>query len=171
MDILRGACLANGVSIEGKSYGELREQLGGVLVDKMLGSPTSPPSSSQPAQEGRKSKKRRAPSLWNQFVKTEKVKVREGMPSLRGHQVLAECARRWRLQKAVNTGESPLMLTETSSAGSDSSDGATEGLAAELLETSTPEEMRANMEEAGLEIDEDMAVNASRLASHMVQYI
>ena len=43
IDLLRGACLANGVAIDGRSYEELRVSLGGVLVDKMLGSPPTSP--------------------------------------------------------------------------------------------------------------------------------
>ena len=45
IDMLRGAaCLANEVPIEGKTHEQMRAALGGVLVDKMLGSPpTSTP--------------------------------------------------------------------------------------------------------------------------------
>ena len=71
----------------------------------------------------------------------------------------------------VNTDSSPLMLTDASSAASDSSDGAVEGLASELMSTSTAQEIEASMQASGLEIDADPAVNASRLASHMVEYI
>lgn len=49
MDLLRGACLANGVAIDGRSYDEIRAALGNVLVDKMLGSPpTSTPAALPP---------------------------------------------------------------------------------------------------------------------------
>lgn len=175
IDMLRGACLANSVPIDGKPYEQLRADLGGVLVDKMLGATpaTSPPTKRTfdvPVQAP-KEKKRRASSAWHQFVKLEKVKVREGRPDLKGHEVLAEIARRWKLQKVVNTDASPLMLTEASCSSSDTSDSAAESLAAELMASSTAEEMKANLEAAGLEVDANPAVNASRLAAHMVDEI
>jgi len=159
MDLLRGACLANGVAIDGRSYDEIRTALGNVLVDKMLGSPpTSPPATfgeDAPKKEKKekKEKKQRVPSAWHQFAKLEKLKVREGRPDLKGREVLAEIARRWKLQKVVNTKASPLMLKDSSSSSSDTSDGA-EGLAAELLATSTAEEINANMQADMTQIDD-----------------
>lgn len=100
IDLLCGACLANGVSIEGHSYDEMRATLGSVLVDKMLG---CPPTSPVKRDDQGGAKKRRAPSLWHQFCKAEKANVRRGMPHLKGHEVLREISRRWRLQKVVNT--------------------------------------------------------------------
>ena len=60
IDLLCGACLANGVSIEGHSYDEMRATLGSVLVDKMLG---CPPTSPVKRDDQGGAKKRRAPSL------------------------------------------------------------------------------------------------------------
>ena len=80
--------------------------------------------------------------------------------------MLAEIARRWKLQKVVNTEASPLMLTEASSSSSDTSDA--ESLASVILATSTAEEIKSNMQAAGLEISDDMNMNAALLAAHMV---
>lgn len=88
IDLLRGACLANGVAIDGRSYEELRVSLGGVLVDKMLGSPPTSPDKS--TFDVPKKKQKRTPSRWHQFVKAETGRVRSGMPHLKGHEVLAE---------------------------------------------------------------------------------
>lgn len=162
--------------IDGRSYDELHAALGGVLVDKLLDqtppsipSPTPKPKKSKksvPLDAGNAGKKTRTPSRWNHFCKAEKLKVRGGMPHLKGHDVLVEIARRWKIQKAVDAGNAPLMLSETSSSSSDRED-VTE-LAKELIATSTTEDMKANMQAAGLDIDSDAEVNASRLAMHMV---
>jgi len=183
IDMLRGAALANGVSIEGRTYHELRLALGGVLVDKMLGS-SPPPSTSPPPATGKrpsdessqqqpKMKKSRKPTAWHTFLKAEKHKIHEGMPHLKGTALIAEAARRWKLHKQALAGASPLMITDggsSSSADSDSaSDGAVEGLTIELLENSTPAEIAANMHMAGLEVDADPQINASRLASQMIE--
>ena len=42
-------------------------------------------------------------------------------------------------------------------------------LTIELLENSTPAEIAANMHMAGLEVDADPQINASRLASQMIE--
>jgi len=201
IDLLRGACMAHGVSIEARGYNDLRIALGGVLVDKMLGistsSPPEPPvvtSTPAPApapNEGKKAKgtkrpcnntadqestketkKPRKPSFWHAFIKTEKIKVKEGMPHLKGQQILGEIARRWKIQKLVNTASSPLLITDASSTSGDSSsdgDGAVEGLTSELLETSTTEEINNNLRIAGLAVHADPQVNATRLAAQMIE--
>jgi hypothetical protein len=181
IDMLRGAALANGVSIEGRTYHELRLALGGVLVDKMLGS-SPPPSTSPPpangkrpcdesSQEQPKVKKTRKPTNWHVFLKAEKHKIHEGMPDLKGTALIAEAARRWKLHKQALAGASPLMIMDGSSgADSDSaSDGAVEGLTVELLEHASPAEINANLEIAGIQVDADPQINASRLASQMIE--
>ena len=199
IDLLRGACMAHGVSIEARGYNDLRIALGGVLVDKMMGintsSPPGPCVTSTPApapapnegkkakgtkrpcnntagQEGtKKEKKPRKPSLWHAFIKTEKIKVWEGMPHLKGQQILGEIARRWKIQKLVNTASSPLLITDVGSTSGDSvsdGDGAVEGLTLELLETSTTEEINNNLRIAGLAVHADPQVNATRLAAQMI---
>lgn len=89
LDLLRGACLANGVCIDG-NYGELRLALGGVLVDKMLGS--SPPPSTFPPpsaaanngskkracdQDTPKEKKPRKPSKKGQYQQRRALMLRQ----------------------------------------------------------------------------------------------
>ena len=183
IDMLRGAALANGVSIEGRSYHELRLALGGVLVDKMLGSSPPPSTSPPPVSNGKrpcnkssedapKEKKKRLPTAWHVFLKAEKHKIHEGMPHLKGTTLIAEAARRWKLHKLTLAGASPLMITDGTSSGADSdasSDGAVEGLTIELLENATPAEVNANLEMAGLRVDPDPQVYASRLASQMIE--
>ena len=119
-----------------------------------------------------KVKKTRPPTAWHTFLKAEKHKIHEGMPHLKGTTLIAEAARRWKLHKQALAGASPLMITDggsSSCADSDSSDGAVEGLTIELLEHSTPAEIAANMQMAGLEVDADPRINASRLASQMIE--
>lgn len=180
LDMLRGAALANGVSINGRTYHELRLALGGVLVDKMLGSSPPPPSTSpangkrpcESSEEQPKVKKTRRPTAWHTFLETEKHKIHEGMPHLKGTALISEAARRWKLHKLTLAGASPLMITDGTSSGADSdasSDGAVEGLTIELLENATPAEVNANLEMAGLRVDPDPQVNASRLASQMIE--
>ena len=184
LDMLRGAALANGVGIEKRTFHELRLALGGVLVDKMLGS-SPPPSTSPPttangkrpcdasSQEQPKVKKTRKPTNWHLFLKAEKHKIHDGMPHLKGTALIAEAARRWKLHKQMLAGASPLLIMDGSVSGADSdsasSDGAIEGLTSELLEHSSPAEIAADMQMAGLEIDADPQINASRLASQMIE--
>lgn len=182
-DMLRGAALANGLAIEGRSYEQLRVELGGVLVDKLLGvsAPTSMPAVSMDTKANGKrpcdpnpaadaKKKPRPPTAWHAFLKTEKLNVRAGRPDLKGPQLLQECARRWRLQKTVNTAAGALMITDGSSdSDTASSDDAVECLAMELLESSSPDDLKSNLQAAGLPVDDDDAVNAARLAQQMVE--
>ena len=181
--MLRGAALANGLAIEGRSYDELRVELGGVLVDKLLGmsTTTSMPAAAGPKSNGKRpcepntavsgaEKKPRPPTAWHAFLKTEKLNVKVGRPDLKGAQVLQECARRWKLQKTVNTAAGPLMITDGSSdSDTASSDDAVECLAMELLQSSSPDDLKSNLQAAGLPVDDDDAVNAARLAQQMVE--
>ena len=180
-DMLRGAALANGLAIEGRSYDELRIALGGVLVDKLLGlsTHTSMPAAAGPKSNGKRpcdgpnaaadaKKKPRSPTAWHAFLKTEKLNVRAGRPDLKGAQVLQECAQRWKLQKTVNAASGPGSSSSTDS-DTASSDGAVEGLALELLQSSSPDDIKANLEAVGLPVDGDDAVNAARLAQQMVE--
>ena len=94
------------------------------------------------------------------------------MPHLKGQQILGEIARRWKIQKLVNTASSPLLITDASSSSGDSAsdgDGAVEGLTLELLETSTTEEINNNLRIAGLVVNSDPQDNAKRLATQMIE--
>ena len=95
--------------------------------------------------------------MWHAFLRTEKVKVREGMPELKGHEILKEVARRWKLHKLVNTNSSPLMLTH---------DDEEETLG--MLQQLTPEELRHNLVAAGIDVHNDPVVNARRLLRHIM---
>ena len=95
------------------------------------------------------------------FLRTEKVKVREGMPELKGHEILKEVARRWKLHKLVNTNSSPLMLTHN-----DDDDDEDETLG--MLQQLTPEELRHNLVAAGIDVHNDPVVNARRLLRHIM---
>ena len=182
--LLKGACLANGVSIDGE-YDTLRTNLGHALVDKMLNpGVTLPPSTfSAPVEANGKrpapspmpqdKKKKRKPTNWHAFLREEKHKVHAGMPELKGHALISEVARRWKLHKLAVTGSSPPMLCDGSSSVTDSDSasdgGAVDGLTFELLEHSTAEEISHNLQVAGLQVSTDAETNARHLASQMVE--
>ena len=195
IDVLRGACMAHGISIEASSYNELRIALGGVLVDKMLGistsSPPGPPMTSTPApvttskpDEPKKAKgkrpsdtstsqekKPRRKSKYHAFLQSETPLIRSGMPQLKGHEVLREAVRRWRIVKSneSNSSGSPPMLTCTDGASSDdNSSESAETLTNALMEL-PPAEVNLGLQAAGLAVEPGNPVgNASRLAFQML---
>ena len=107
--VLKGACLANGVPIDG-DYETLRTRLGHVLVDKMLQSAdTLAPASSRPAAtsangDGKrpagassggedlcpKKARPRCTTKWHTFLGVEKHKVKQAFPHLKGHALITE---------------------------------------------------------------------------------
>ena len=92
ISLIRGALLAFDLPTDG-THADIHARLGSYLVDKMLRPKTSgasdqPGSSGKRPAEGQsapppKERKRRAPSLWIQFLATERAKVKEGMPELK----------------------------------------------------------------------------------------
>lgn len=92
ISLIRGALLAFDLPTDG-THADMHARLGSYLVDKMLHPKTSgasdqPGSSGKRPAEGQpapppKERKRRAPSLWIQFLATERAKVKEGMPELK----------------------------------------------------------------------------------------
>ena len=116
LELLRRACVAHDVGIENRSYAALRAALGEKLVDIMLNVPfpmgaSNSSTSSSSSSGSTDASARKKQTMWHTFLRTEKNKVREGMPELKGHDILKEVARRWKLHKLVNTDSSPLMLT------------------------------------------------------------
>ena len=165
LELLRRACVAHGVGIENRGCAELRAALGQKLVDIMLNVPfpgaSNSSTSSSSSSGSTDASTRKKQTMWHAFLRTEKVKVREGMPELKGHEILKEVARRWKLHKLVNTNSSPLMLTHN-----DDDDDEDETLG--MLQQLTSEELRHNLVAAGIDIHNDPAVNARRLLRHIM---
>ena len=161
LELLRRACVAHDVGIENRRYAELRAALGQKLVDIMLNVPfpgaSNSSTSSSSSSGSTDAATRKKQTMWHAFLRTEKVKVREGMPELKGHEILKEVARRWKLHKLVNTNSSPLMLTH---------DDEEETLG--MLQQLTPEELRHNLVAAGIDVHNDPVVNARRLLRHIM---
>lgn len=177
IDMLKGALAAHDQSTDGTQE-ELHRRLGDVLVAKLLcgnqlPSATSTSSGKRPAVQepvqSSKPKAKRRKSQWHIFVQTESKKVREGRPDLKGHEVLKECARRWKIvcaNKASNS--SPPMLANGDDGSDASSESAADGLANALM-LLPPAEVEHGLHQAGLAVEPgNTAGNASRLANSML---
>ena len=176
VDMLKGALAAHNQRTDG-THDELHARLGAFLVAKLLSGDPLPSTTSASAgkrpvasEPGAETKPKRRKSNWHAFVQTESKKVREGRPDLRGHDVLKECSRRWKIMCANKaSGSSPPLLTNGSDDGSDdaSSDSAAEGLTNALMEI-PPAEVNQGLTDAGLAVHDDPAANARSLAFQML---
>lgn len=185
LDLLRGACLAAGVAIDGDAS-ELQLRLGNHLVAKML-SPTRGGGGAAPGPK--LSKKRRLPwehdaaaankrgaTAWNTFMKSERpLVVRSGFTGRAD--TIRELARRWKIYKQRLSPHAPLMLPPPSSSASSSSESDSEstssssappaGLLAAIEELDEAE-LNAALSANGLPCDGSLTGKVNALARAML---
>ena len=91
LELLRRACVAHGVGIENRGCAELRAALGQKLVDIMLNVPfpgaSNSSTSSSSSSGSTDASTRKKQTMWHAFLRTEKVKVREGRTEVKGQEV------------------------------------------------------------------------------------
>ena len=186
IDMLKGALAAHGQRVDGgATHEKLRAQLGEFLVSKMFNVTSEPaavpklhkesaakrPLNDQAPAGQKENKKPRRKSKYHAFLQRETPLIRSGRPDLKGHEVLREAVRRWRIvQSNESNSGSPPMITCTDGASSDdNSSESADGLTSALMEL-PPAEVNQGLEAAGLAVEPgNPAGNASRLAFQMLE--
>ena len=185
IDMLKGALAAHGQRVGGgATHEQLRAELGEFLINRMFNVTSAAEASSMPKESAAKrplndqapagqkeNKKPRRKSKYHAFLQRETPLIRSGRPDLKGHEVLREAVRRWRIvQSNESSSGSPPMITCTDGASSDdNSSESAEGLTSALMEL-PPAEVNQGLEAAGLAVEPgNPAGNASRLAFQMLE--
>ena len=163
MDMIKGCLAAYDLDVSG-THEEVHARLGAHLVALKLGvkasDDTPTPNSKRPCvrrKTGVVKKSRPTRLEWLNFLREEKEKVKSDLGLSDRVSVMTEVGRRWKIRKAQSgsTSSAPLLLTYHD----DSDDGLTQALS-ELPQ----DEVNAALEEHGIEIHDNHAINVARLA-------
>ena len=156
IDMIKGCLAAYDLDISG-THDEVHARLGAHLVAVKLGIKT--PNGKRPyvrRTAGTPKKARPTRADWINFLRDEKEKVKAELGLSDRVSIMKEVGRRWKLCKGGSTSSAPLLLTYHD-------DNSDDGLK-QALDELPPDEVNAALEVHGIEVDDNHAINVTRLA-------